>query len=317
MGNINNGDFYTGKNGIPVKDNGESWRAFNPSHDSIIDPQPYPYKGHGGFTGVYFYMGFDPSADAGKGGTRIAYVDYPKDRYTLEETINGDDVPFILMNCNVCSAMDEAAKRFGRLPYESKQESRSVVPYARVESGPVSESQQPQQYRVSFAPAMAATIPKLIPKLIKITKSIALKPAGDVALTVGLSFLSEMLSAAVSNPDTRLALQSFSDDMVDMLDDDIASRITEQAIEIGEAALRDGDNISNKKLIMGAIFKNRGDLKKDLDAAKASRAATATKSKSSPAGDSTFSFTPSPSAESGFNFDNNRAGSLNIPRLFE
>jgi len=296
---------YKGKNGILVGDNGDTWRAFSPSANNVQDPQQYEYKGHSGKpTGIYYYMGFDPSADAGKGGTRIAFCDYPKDRYTLEEIVDGEDTPFILMNCNVCHAMDNAAKRTGRLPYAPSV----PAPQAQEQIAP-SYPAPALQERLSVGPVVAATLPKWLPKGIQIAKALSLKPVGDATVTLGLSFLADFASGLFPDPSTRQALQSFSDDMIDSLDPDIVKHIQDQALDIGEAALKDGDAVISRKMFKNMMFKTRGDLKKEVEDEKKKRDQQQNNSRAS-------SLYPSSSPSPVFNIPEN-SGRLGIPRLFE
>ena len=272
---------YKGKNGVTVGDNGDTWRAFG--SPNVTSPQPYEYKGRDDKpTGVWYAMGFDKVAN----GTRIAYVDYPKSMYSLEEVIDGEDTPNILMRCNVCHAMDQAAKFNGRLPYET--------PRGGYDSAPVRE-------RLSVGSAVApATLPKYFTYAVKVGKAFGLRPTGDVAVSMGLSFLADLASGFVADPSYKKALQAFSDDMIDTLDPDMIDRVKEDALNIAEAAFKDGDALLSKKRIMSSIFKTRGDLKKEINASNSAKNIT-------PRSDgiaSSFNFSQSP-------------GALNSPRLFE
>jgi hypothetical protein len=295
---------FKGENGVLVGDNGETWRAFG--SPNVTSPQPYEYKGRDDKpTGVWYGMGFDKVAN----GTRIAYVDYPKSMYSIEEIINGEDTPNILMRCNVCHAMDQAAKNTGRLPYENgiteDEARRALTPRGGWNSEQSSvAAQQPRiTERLSAGPVMAATLPKYLTYGIKIGKAFGLRPTGDVAVSLGLSFLADLASGFTADPSYKRALQAFSDDMIDTLDPDMINRVKQDALDIAEAAFKDGDALLSKKRIMSSIFKTRGDLKKEMNAANSAKNITPYQN-GQPSHPMQFNFSPSP-------------GALNSPRLFE
>lgn len=272
---------YQGKNGVPVEDVGECWRAHGSAN--VLSPQIYDYVGHDERpTGVRYAMGFDSSANA----TRIAFVDYPKDKYSLEEVIDSDDTPSILMRCNVCSAMDQAAQRntSRSRPYES-----------------VPQQAASQQIRVS-AGELAPVLPKYMTFAVQLVKGLALRPVGNVAVSLGLAFLADLASGFVTDPRYKQAIQSFGDGQIDDLDPELIERVKQDAIDIAEAAMKDGDNILSRKQLVSSMFKTRGDLKKEISA-----------SKKSPVSGSSFSF---PSSDGGINIVSSQTG-LIPPRLFE
>lgn len=278
---------YKGRNGVTVGDNGDTWRAFG--SPNVTSPQPYEYKGRDDKpTGVWYAMGFDKVAN----GTRIAYVDYPKSMYALEEVIDGEDTPNILMRCNVCHAMDQAAKMSGQLPYAAVSAHQ-----------PRQDALRQERERLSVGSAVApATLPKYFTYAVKVGKAFGLRPTGDVAVSMGLSFLADLASGFVADPSYKRALQAFSDDMIDTLDPDMIDRVKEDALNIAEAAFKDGDALLSKKRIMSSIFKTRGDLKKEINAANSAKNITPRGGDGGIA--SSFNFSSSP-------------GALNSPRLFE
>lgn len=274
---------HKGSNGVPVGDNGEYWRAFGSSN--VTSPQIYDYMSRDDRpTGVKYGMGFDKTV----GGTRIAFVDYPKTMYTLEEVCDGEDTLSILTRCNVCSAMDQAAKR-----------SAGVRPYEQ----PI-QHEQPAQIseRISAGNMVAASLPKYMSFAIKAAKSLALRPAGDAAVSIGLSFLSDLAAGIIKDPEYKRALFAFSDEMIDSLDPNIIERVKNDAIEIAEAAYKDGDALLSKRMVIGAMFKTKGDLKKEVTASMAARNVTPGQVRN---------VSPSPIM---FNDNINRHG---VPRLFE
>ena len=251
-----------GANGIEFIDNGDTWRAIGSS--SVTEPQVFDYVDRSGRpTGVKYAMGFDTLF----GATRIAWVDYPKDLYSLDELTNDDKYTGILMHCNVCNAMDQATARRSR-------------PRSSVESVPSSESERPS--RIS-AGALAPAIPKYIPFGLKLAKSLTLRPTGDVLVSLGLSILSDLLSGFIADPQYRNAVQSFSDSMIDSIDDETIKRVREDALDIAEAALKDGEPFVSKKRISGMLFKTRDDLRKEVESARDKEAASRSRSSQQPA----------------------------------
>lgn len=246
---------YQGKNGVPVEDAGDCWRAHGSAN--VLSPQIYDYIGHDERpTGVRYAMGFDNVAKV----TRIAFVDYPKDKYSLEEVIDGDDTPSILMRCNVCSAMDQAAQRntSHSRPYESVPQ-QAVVQHAEPAPRDVG--------RVSVG-ELAPILPKYMTFAVQLVKGIALRPVGNVAVSLGLAFLADLASGFVTDPRYKQAIQAFGDGQIDDLDPELIERVKQDAIDIAEAAMKDGDNILSRKQLVSSMFKTRGDLKKEISSNK-------------------------------------------------
>jgi hypothetical protein len=250
---------YKGRNGVTFVDMGDRWR----SHGSpnVQSPQEFDYKSRDDRpTGVKYGMGFDSVAN----GTRIAYVDYPKSLYTIEELMDGDEFAVVLQRCNVCHAMDQVTQSLGKRPYESVPKSHDLevqsnsVPPSRVSAGNVISGALP-------------VLPKYMSFGIKAAKQLGLKPIGDVTVSVGLSILSDFASGLVSDPSYKRALQSFSDEMIDSLDPDIIERVKQDAINIAEAAFKDSDPILSKKMIFSSMFKTRGDIKKEVSESRKSQ----------------------------------------------
>lgn len=254
---------YTGRNGVVVGDNGTCWRAFGSKN--VTSPQEYDYQDRNGRpTGVRYGMGFDKTA----GGTKIAWVDYPKDMYALEEVTNDDDTVRILTRCNVCSAMDQAASRSGSLPYEKSLPS----PVASIDSSPLPQSPHRSSGRVSLGDVASASLPKYLTVGINIGKAFGLRPAGDAVVSLGLSILADLASGFTADPRYKDALQKFSDDMVDGLTPEMVERIKEDAVNIAEAAYQDGEAVLSSKFIKRSMFKTRKDLRDDLERSKLSNA---------------------------------------------
>lgn len=262
---------YNGKNGVTAGDNGTSWRAFG--SPDIADPQVFDYIGHDGKkNGVKYAMGFDSKA----GKTRLAYIDYPKDLYSVEEVINGEDTPFMLMNCNVCHATDQAA---------AAVRSRGVSSPSQFQSSQSS----PRDQRLSVGPAAASVLPKYGVAAIRLAKAFALRPTGDAAVSLTLSFLADLASGFL--PQFQQSLQAFSDEMVDDLTPDVINRIKEDSLAIADAALSDGDALLSRKRVLNSMFKSRGDIRREVEDSKRS---VPSSQRSLPSGVSSPSFTPSP-----------------------
>jgi hypothetical protein len=275
---------HKGRNGVIFVDMGDRWRSQGSPH--VQSPQEFDYKSRDDRpTGVKYGMGFDSVAN----GTRIAYVDYPKSLYTIEELMEGDEFAVVLQRCNVCHAMDQVTQSLGKRPYEIASQSQEV------------QQISPSPHRVSAGNIVSGALP-ILPKYmsfgIKAAKQLGLKPIGDVTVSVGLSILSDFVSGFVSDPSYKRALQSFSDEMIDSLDPDIIERVKRDAINIAEAAFKDSDPILSRKMIVNSMFKTRGDIKKEINESRQS-------SQRAPEFGSSFTFSsPSP-------------GPMVPPRLFE
>jgi hypothetical protein len=276
----------TGKNGVPIEDHGEVWRAIG--SDNVTSPQVFDYMSRDDRpTGVKYGLGLDHVA----GNTRIAWVEYPKSLYTLEEVSDGDEVPSILTRCNVCNVLNQMSDRSMKAPVSvaSVHRDLSPAPSDRMSLGSV---------------VSTAKLPPYVGLGVKLLKSFYLRPTGDVAVSFGLSLLSDMLSGVFTDPSYKRALQAFSDDMIDNLDADIIDRVKQDALNIAEAAYKDGDALLSKKTIMNSMFKTRGDLRKEVGAANAAKNVIP---------GTVFAHSPSQ-----ISFDIPQpSGRLQIPRLFE
>lgn len=252
---------FKGKNGVTIGDNGDSWRAHG--SPNVSNPQMYDYVGRDEKpTGVRYAMGFDPVA----GGTRIAYVDYPKSLYTAEEISNSDDTPNILMRCNVCHAMDTAAKHLSsQASTQPLSQAPSPVPSIS-SSAPLPPSSVQSPSRISVGDVFSSPeIPKYINFGISLGKAFALRPVGDAAVTLGLSFLADLLSGIFPDPAYKRALQSFSDGMIDGLDPDIIDKVKQDALSIAEAAHKDGDAVLSLNTLKRGMFKTHADLRREVN----------------------------------------------------
>jgi hypothetical protein len=284
-----------GKNGLPVCDIGSCIRLYGIT--TVTNPNEYPYVSHDNRpTGVKYAMGFDPVS----GRTRIAYVDYPKSLYTIEEIADGEEYIHILEHCNVCSAMDQAAQN-------SLQAARSF---------PASIDRSPRPYdpefhavstqsvdRYSAGPAVATAakaLPNWLPKAIDLFSAFALRPTGALAVSLGTAMLADVLSG-FAPPEYADACRKVSDDMADRISPDMIERVRYDAVDVIEAAQRDGDYVA---AIKRGMFKSPKDMRRDLDSEKRS----AQSFQSQQPIDSPARYAPSPNTSF-----NNRP----VPRLFE
>jgi hypothetical protein len=265
---------YKGENGVTFVDNGDVWRAIG-SRNVIMDKaQTINYMDRNGReNGIKYSIGPDPVAN----GTRIAYIDYPKNTNSLEELAADEDVPKLLMRCNVCSAMDQTA----RLRSQEIQ--------------PVQQQFSPaQQYndRVSLGDAAAplarsvgASLPKLIPFILTAGKSMAMTPLGDLLSSVTLSVAADIASGLVPDPKYKAALQQLSDNSIDSIgggnpDAAFFAAVREDVVRIADAQKKDNEDML---LSIGkGMFKSKDALAKESAVASQSSSIVGTAQQSAP-----------------------------------
>ena len=240
-----------GRNGVEFEDVGDCYRAIGSRN--VTNPQVLDYvSADGRSNGVRYALGMDGIV----GSTRIAWIDYPKELYTIEELTGGDEYTKILHQCNVCAAVDQISSR----PVASRVPS---TPTREIDLTPPGYS--PQRVSAgSIAPIVSSVLPRYIPAGIKIVKSLSLRPTGDVLVSLGLSLLADLASGLTSDPNYRSALQSFSDTMVDSIDESTVERVREDALTIAEAALKDGEPFFTKKALTKSIFKTKDDFRREV-----------------------------------------------------
>lgn len=247
------GESVVGRNGIAVGDVGDCWRAF--SGVTVSSPQILDYRARDNrTTGIKYALGVDDVS----GRTRIAWVDYPKSMYTLEEIMDDDEVVHILTHCNVCNAVDQLANSSSALMSSS---------------GPVVETRSRQhQPRVSLGDAIPSqNLPKYLTTGVKLGKSLMLRPVGNAAFSFALSLLADVASGFVSDPKYRTALQSFSDDLVDDLSPELLSAVKSDALRISEAIAQDSDSLMSRKFIAKHMFKSPTDIRNEISASENSQ----------------------------------------------
>lgn len=290
-------DIQVGRNGLRVEDMGAVWRVHS-SHN-VVNPQTLDYMSRDQrVIGVRYAVGMD--VDLGK--TRIAYIDYPKDLYTREELMDGDEHIDTVQRCNVCYAIDQVTHNANlsqsasaSQPRVSAQSQSLPAPVQHVLAAPERLSAG------DIASSAAATLPHWLPKLIDVSKSLALRPAGNVAVTFGVSVLADVASGLLP-PQYRKALQAISDDMADSVTPELLAQAQMDAVNIVDSMYKDGDNLLSKKMLTKSIFKSRDDFK---------RAAESAVVKNGPAPNQS-----SPSSPASWALPQPR-GDIRIPRIFE
>lgn len=290
-------DIQVGRNGLRVEDMGAVWRVY--SNHNVVNPQTLDYMSRDQrVIGVRYAVGMD--VDLGK--TRIAYIDYPKDLYTREELMDGDEHIDTVQRCNVCYAIDQVTHNANlsqsasaSQPRVSAQSQSLPAPVQHVLAAPERLSAG------AIASSAAATLPHWLPKLIDVSKSLALRPAGNVAVTFGVSVLADVASGLLP-PQYRKALQAISDDMADSVTPELLAQAQMDAVDIVDSMYKDGDNLLSKKMLTKSIFKSRDDFK---------RAAESAVVKNGPAPNQS-----SPSSPASWALPQPR-GDIRIPRIFE
>jgi len=238
-------DTYKGENGVTFVDNGNSWRAIGSPNVNLNKAQVLNYMDRNGReNGIKYAIGPDPVAN----GTRIAYIDYPKDSNPLDELASDADVPKLLMKCNVCHAMDQTS---------------------RIRAQEV----QPSTERVSLGDAvaplaqnMSGVLPKLIPFILTAGKQMAMTPLGDLVASVFISGAADIMSGLVPDPKYKAALQRLSDDSIDSIgggnpDAKFFAQVREDVIRVADARAKDNEDMLRS--IGKGMFKNKNDLLKD------------------------------------------------------
>lgn len=260
-----------GRNGLRVEDMGTVWRVH--SNHNVVNPQTLNYMSRDQrVTGVRYAVGMD--IDLGK--TRIAYIDYPKDLYTCEELMDGEEHIDTVQRCNVCYAIDQVTRNANSQSAAAKQpqmsdQSQSSIPY-QSQVPAARELVVPERLSAgSIASSAAATLPHWLPKLLDVGKSLALRPAGNVAVTFGASVLADVASGLLP-PQYQKALHAISDDMADSITPDLLAQAQLDAVSIVDSMYKDGDNLLSKKMLAKSIFKSRDDFKRSAEAAAAKNA---------------------------------------------
>ena len=290
-------DIQVGRNGLRVEDMGAVWRVY--SNHNVVNPQTLDYMSRDQrVTGVRYAVGMD--VDLGK--TRIAYIDYPKDLYTREELMDGDEHIDTVQRCNVCYAIDQVTHNANLSQSAAAKQPRMS---SQLQSLPAPVQQglaAPERLSAGdIAASAAATLPHWLPKLIDVSKSLALRPAGNVAVTFGVSVLADVASGLLP-PQYRKALQAISDDMADSVTPELLAQAQMDAVNIVDSMYKDGDNLLSKKMLTKSIFKSRDDFK---------RAAESAVVKNGPAPNQS-----SPSSPASWALPQPR-GDIRIPRIFE
>lgn len=290
-------DIRVGRNGLRVEDMGTVWRVYS-SHN-VVNPQTLDYMSRDQrVIGVRYAVGMD--VDLGK--TRIAYIDYPKDLYTREELMDGDEHIDTVQRCNVCYAIDQVTHNANLSQSAAAKQPRMSSQLQSLPALAQQELAAPERLSAGdIAASAAATLPHWLPKLIDVSKSLALRPAGNVAVTFGVSVLADVASGLLP-PQYRKALQAISDDMADSVTPELLAQAQMDAVNIVDSMYKDGDNLLSKKMLTKSIFKSRDDFK---------RAAESAVVKNGPAPNQS-----SPSSPASWALPQPR-GDIRIPRIFE
>lgn len=290
-------DIRVGRNGLRVEDMGTVWRVY--SNHNVVNPQTLDYMSRDQrVIGVRYAVGMD--VDLGK--TRIAYIDYPKDLYTREELMDGDEHIDTVQRCNVCYAIDQVTHNANLSQSAAAKQPRMSSQLQSLPALAQQELAAPERLSAGdIASSAAATLPHWLPKLIDVSKSLALRPAGNVAVTFGVSVLADVASGLLP-PQYRKALQAISDDMADSVTPELLAQAQMDAVNIVDSMYKDGDNLLSKKMLTKSIFKSRDDFR---------RAAESASVKNGPAPNQS-----SPSSPASWALPQPR-GDIRIPRIFE
>lgn len=181
-------------NDVHIEDVGDYYRVYGPY--SVVKATEIPFLSKDGVdTGIRYAIGTDTAT----GETKVAWVDYPKSVFTYDDLVNNPRIMQIFRRCNVCLAMDRI-----RSEHESSDSaSRSSVTTAR----PAPEYSQ-NVHRLSLGDV---ALPKYVPLLLQLSKSLFLTKFGDLTVSILFSLLTDVLSGMTSDPFKRDVLRSTSD----------------------------------------------------------------------------------------------------------
>jgi hypothetical protein len=223
---------------IQVADMGGSIRATGPNN--VPDFTVVPYKDPDGRdTGIRYALG----TDVVTGKTKVKYVDYPVPPFDVDKVKYNSTVPSIFKWCRICDTVDAIAN------VRASQPVTAVVPYSRVESS------QPQYYDaevVSQRPKRVALadvnmLPKYVPFIADVAKSLFLNKFGDTIASVIIAFGADVIGGSSSDPAYQDAWRQLSDQQIDgvanrMLGDDTyLLEVKKEAKMLIDAYGADGD----------------------------------------------------------------------------
>jgi hypothetical protein len=154
------------------------------------------------------------------GEHKIAWVDYPKDRFRRSDVVdeNGNvdaDVQNQIEHCNVCKGINRFKANMTTKPQQNGQNSDLVVSPA-LESTPVvsvSPIQSPPPEVVSFA----GGFPKYVPFIADVATKVGCKKLGRITINTIASLLADVAAGTSADPGNRAAWRRLSDNLIDQI----------------------------------------------------------------------------------------------------
>jgi len=189
---------------MQIDDHGEYWKV-------VVDPavvveQDFPMKSsREGDPTFLAGIGYDPRPPAKH---KIGYMLYPKNVWSREELTNDEQVKKMTMRCNVCSALDLAK--------------RSVDTNAEQPIGAQTPAPQTITPLATFSAGNVLT-PSYIPLITKVAKGMICTKLGDIATSVVMSVIADVVGGWSSDPGQKEAMRQLSDGFatLDLCQDDI------------------------------------------------------------------------------------------------
>lgn len=196
-----------GSNGLVFIDNGDTWRAIG--DETVINPKEMDIlDSNDRFTGIRYGIGMSKKYKKGK----IAYVDYPKDVYDIEDLTTDPHYVEIQNKCNVCHAMNRMQELHGINPLDDSAYSSQPVQSLQ----PVSQPQPVERMSIGNV-AGSLLAPKYVAAGLTLLKPMVLSDFGDAVISFAASFLADLAAGSKKDESSKRALYALSDLAIDSM----------------------------------------------------------------------------------------------------
>lgn len=190
--------------GVRVEDIGDYIRVYGPYN--VVKATEIPFLSKDGVdTGIKYAVGTDTAT----GETKVAWVDYPKSVFTYDDIVSNPRILQIFRRCNVCLAVDRI-----RNETQSAQASRSDTYWSQPPGASSAGSVHVPPPYTSSSQRLSlgdVAVPKYLPLMLQLAKSLLFTKFGEVTTSLMLSVLTDVLSGATGDPNKRDILRSMSD----------------------------------------------------------------------------------------------------------
>ena len=192
---------------MEINEHGEYWKVIvNPA---VVVEQDFPMQSsRAGAPTFLAGIGYDPRPPAGH---KMGYMLYPKNVWSREELMNDAQVQKMTMRCNVCSALDLAKQSV-----DAKAKEPSIAPPPVVQAPPATPPP------ATFSAGNVLT-PTYIPLITKVAKGMICTKLGDIAASVVMSVIADVVGGWSSDPGQKEAMRQMSDGFatLDLCPDDM------------------------------------------------------------------------------------------------